>query len=192
MSHQLIGAASIGRVLCMACLTIVIGRSVAADEIAERCGLGPPPNSASFNDYNKEREHIRAQLGYEPGCDQYIATLPPPFPLETLETVRSKLAFQPITWRPLLQPSVYWEPARTLSTTNVARWHCAAILRQATVSFSSSSRSILRSPAVCTSCTPSVKLNASRASTRCSQLNSQGAARCSQFLAGRRIGVTLN
>ena len=80
----------------MACLTIVIVRSVAADEIAERCGLGPPPNSANFNDYNKEREHIRAQLGYEPVCDQYIATLPPPSPLEALETVRSKLAFQPI------------------------------------------------------------------------------------------------
>jgi hypothetical protein len=109
MSHQLIGAASIGRVLCTVCLTIVIGRSVAADEIVERCGLGPPPDSANFNSYNEERERIRALVGYEPVCEQYIATLPPPSPLEPFEAVRSKLAFQPIplegtpfaTFRPL-------------------------------------------------------------------------------------------
>jgi hypothetical protein len=96
MPHQLIGAASIGRVLCAVCLTIVISQSAAADEIAERCGLGPPPDSANFNIYNEQRERIRARLGYEPVCDQYIATLPPPSPLEPFEAVRSKLAFQPI------------------------------------------------------------------------------------------------
>ena len=109
MSHQLIGAASIGRAICMVCLTILIGRSVAADEIAERCGLGPSPDSANFNSYNEERERIRAQLGYEPVCDQYIATLPPLSQLEPFETVRSELAFQLIslestpfaTFRPL-------------------------------------------------------------------------------------------
>src|SRR5437763_17087792 len=96
MSSRFVAAALSSQVLLALSTAIAATLSVAADEIVERCGLGPPPDSPDFNRYHEERDRLRVQLGYEPVCDQYIATLPPQYPLQPLERVQPRLAFQPI------------------------------------------------------------------------------------------------
>ena len=72
-------------------------RIAAGTEIVERCGIGPSPDSPNFAPYLEDRKRVRAELGYEPVCDELIASLnPSSLPREPLERVRRKLAFQPI------------------------------------------------------------------------------------------------
>jgi hypothetical protein len=96
MSYLTTAVVLVGRVICTACILFATNPSFAADETVERCGLGPSPDSPDFFSYNEERERIRTRLGYEPVCDQYVRTLPPPYSLEPLEGVVGKLPFRPI------------------------------------------------------------------------------------------------
>ena len=96
MPHR-VAEASVNCTPCAALLAFAAIVPVSAANFDERCGLGPSPDSPDFKAYHEERESIRAQLGYEFVCDQYILTIgASSYRLESLEKVQSKLAFQPV------------------------------------------------------------------------------------------------
>lgn len=85
------------RILLALLAFAVTARFAGGAEVVERCGPGPSPASPDFAAHLDERMRLRAELGYEPVCEQLLATMsPPPLPGDPLEAVAHRLAFQPI------------------------------------------------------------------------------------------------